>query len=164
MMAMKWQETWISSIKLCRSNFVCFFACFVLEHLLVVVWQEFAGLGGDVGFFKNEVEAQANLPLWTTTDQATGETFSDIVLQVITRLTSLVLVISCKKYVLWCKWPCLVRYSGDLNHSFHKFYSSWPLAHKNSYFTWPLYQVNTKMIYPPTCDIILERPSDRKAN
>jgi hypothetical protein len=44
--------------------------------------QEFAGLGGDVGFFKNEVEAQANLPLWTTTDPATGETFSDIVLQV----------------------------------------------------------------------------------
>ena len=55
---------------------------------LVVVWQEFAGLGGDVGFFKNEVEAQANLPLWTTTDQESGETFSDIVLQVITPFTS----------------------------------------------------------------------------
>ena len=25
--------------------------------------QEFAGLGGDIGFFKNEVEVQANIPL-----------------------------------------------------------------------------------------------------
>ena len=25
--------------------------------------QEFAGLGGDIGFFKNEVEVQANVPL-----------------------------------------------------------------------------------------------------
>lgn len=43
--------------------------------------QEFAGLGGDVGFFKNELETQANLPLWTSVDPSTGESFADIVLQ-----------------------------------------------------------------------------------
>lgn len=54
---------------------------FPSEGSLFRLSQEFAGLGGDVGFFKNEVESQVNLPLWTTTDPATGETFSDIVLQ-----------------------------------------------------------------------------------
>ena len=56
--------------------------CFVEQRILLSQFQEFAGLGGDVGFFKNEIEAQANLPIWTTTDPATGETFSDVVLQV----------------------------------------------------------------------------------
>ena len=32
-------------------------------------FQEFAGLGGDVGFFKNDVELQANLPLSSVVEQ-----------------------------------------------------------------------------------------------
>ena len=31
--------------------------------------QEFAGRGGDVGFFKNDVELQANLPLSSVVEQ-----------------------------------------------------------------------------------------------
>ena len=30
-----------------------------------ISFQEFAGIGGDVGFFKNDVEVQANLPLFS---------------------------------------------------------------------------------------------------
>ena len=38
-------------------------AVFPSEGSLFRLSQEYAGLGGDVGFFKNELEAQANVPL-----------------------------------------------------------------------------------------------------
>ena len=41
----------------------------MLRFLSVVNLQEFAGLGGDVGFFKNDVELQANLPLSSVVEQ-----------------------------------------------------------------------------------------------
>ena len=44
---------------------------FPSEGTLFKLSQEFAGLGGNIGFFKNELELQANLPL-----------FQDIALQV----------------------------------------------------------------------------------
>ena len=36
---------------------------FPTEGTLFKLSQEFAGLGGNIGFFKNELELQANLPL-----------------------------------------------------------------------------------------------------
>ena len=38
-------------------------AIFPTEGTLFKLSQEFAGLGGNVGFFKNELELQANLPI-----------------------------------------------------------------------------------------------------
>jgi outer membrane protein insertion porin family len=36
---------------------------FPTEGSLFKLSQEYAGLGGDIGFFKNELETQANIPL-----------------------------------------------------------------------------------------------------
>ena len=41
---------------------------FPAEGSLFRLSQEFAGIGGDVGFFKNELELQANLPLFGMDD------------------------------------------------------------------------------------------------